>query len=74
MPEVVDSLVSYRTDAILAAKQGRFLKENIGDLDALTTNTQMNIVEAINEIWMDFNEVSGYSNVLELALDAPLNK
>lgn len=74
MPEVVDSLTSHRTDAILAARQGQLLKSDIGDLTELTTDTQVSIVEAINEIWMDFNEVSGYSNVIELALDAPLNK
>jgi hypothetical protein len=74
MPEVINNLTSYRTDAILAANQGRLLKEDIGDLTALTTETQKSIVDAINEIWMDFNEISGYANTLDTILSAPLNK
>ena len=30
------------------------------------------IVEAINEIWMDFNETSDYTNALNAILNAPL--
>ena len=72
MPEVIDSVESYRIDAILAANQGRLLKQDVGDLTALTTEENSSIVEAINEIWMDFNETSDYSNALNAVLNAPL--
>lgn len=72
LPEVVNSLTSYRTDAILAANQGRLLKNDIGDLSELTTDTQNSIVDAINEIWLDFNETSAYTNSLNAILSAPL--
>ena len=52
MPEVIDSIESYRIDAILAANQGRLLKQDVGDLTALTTEENASIVEAINEIWL----------------------
>lgn len=72
MPEVIDSVESYRIDAILAANQGKLLKQDIGDLTALTTEESSSIVEAINEIWLDFNETSDYSNALNAVLNAPL--
>lgn len=72
MPEVIDSIESYRIDAILAANQGKLLKQDVGDLTALTTEENSSIVEAINEIWLDFNETSDYSNALNAVLNAPL--
>lgn len=72
MPEVIDSLTSYRIDAILAANQGRLLKQDVGKLEELTTEENASIVEAINEIWMDFNETSDYTNALNAILNAPL--
>jgi hypothetical protein len=72
MPEVIDSLTSYRIDAILAANQGRLLKQDVGQLEELTTEENASIVEAINEIWMDFNETSDYTNALNAILNAPL--
>ena len=73
MPEVIDSVESYRIDAILAANQGRLLKQDVGDLTALTTEENSSIVEAINEIWIDLNETSNYTNALNAMLNAPLN-
>lgn len=71
IPPVLDSYVSYRTDAILAANQGRLLKNDIGDLSELITDDKQNLVDAINEIYTDYVGESGYTNVLDALLDAP---
>lgn len=71
IPPVLDSYVSYRTDAILAANQGRLLKIDIGDLSELITDDKQNLVDAINEIYTDYMGESGYTNVLDALLDAP---
>ena len=71
IPPVLDSYVSYRTDAILAANRGRLLKIDIGDLSELITDDKQNLVDAINEIYTDYMGESGYTNVLDALLDAP---
>ena len=73
IPPVLDSYVSYRIDAILSANQGRLLKQEIGSLEELTTEVKSSLVEAINELWTNFNGVTGYSNVLNALLNATLN-
>lgn len=71
IPPVLDSYVSYRTDAILAANRGRLLKIDIGDLSELITDDKQSLVDAINEIYTDYEGESGYTNVLDALLDAP---
>lgn len=71
IPPVLDSYVSYRTDAILAANRGRLLKIDIGDLSELVTEDKQTLVDAINEIYTDYVGESEYTNVLDALLDAP---
>ena len=71
IPPVLDSYVSYRTDAILAANRGHLLKIDIGDLSELITDDKQSLVDAINEIYTDYERESGYTNVLDALLDAP---
>lgn len=73
IPPVINSLISYRTDAILSANQGRILKNSIGDLTSLTTEEKANIVAAINEIWENNIPLSNNGNTLNSALNAILN-
>lgn len=74
IPPVLDSWISYRTDAILAANRGRLLKEEIGSLSELTTTAKSSLVEAINEVWNDYNGSDSYTNILNAVLNAILNK
>lgn len=74
IPPVIDSYVSYRTDAILAANQGRILNSEIGTLSSLTTEEKSSIVEAINEIYSNYNAESQYTNILDALLDAPFTR
>lgn len=74
IPPVLDSYISYRTDAILAANRGRLLKEEMGYLSTLTTIAKDNLVAAINEIYENYQQPTVYSNVLDALLDAPLRK
>lgn len=74
IPPVLDSWISYRTDAILAANRGRLLKEEIGSLTELTTTAKSSLVDAINEIWNDYSGSDQYTNILNAALNAILNK
>lgn len=74
IPPVLDSWISYRTDAILAANQGRLLKQEIGSLSELTTDAKSSLVDAINEVWNDYNGSDEYTNMLNAILNAILNK
>lgn len=74
IPPVLDSYISYRTDAILAANQGRIMKEEIGSLSNLSTTAKTNLVAAINEIWDSYSGSDIYNNVLNSLLNAILNK
>lgn len=74
IPPVLDSWISYRTDAILAANQGRLLKTEIGSLSELTTTAKSSLVDAINEVWNDYNGSDQYTNILNAVLNAILNK
>lgn len=74
IPPVLDSWISYRTDAILAANQGRLLKQEIGGLSELTTDAKSSLVDAINEVWNDYNGTDEYTNMLNAVLNAVLNK
>lgn len=75
LPPVIDNLISYRTDAILSARQGKILKSDIGILDNLITISREDIVQAINEIYVDYNgSTSLYSNIIESLLEAPFIK
>lgn len=74
VPPVLDSYISYRTDAILAANQGRIMKEEIGSLSNLSTMAKTNLVAAINEIWNSYSGSDIYNNVLNSLLNAILNK
>lgn len=74
VPPVLDSWISYRTDAILAANQGRLLKTEIGNLSELTTTAKDSLVGAINEVWNDYNGSDEYTNILNAVLNAVLNK
>ena len=74
VPPVLDSYISYRTDAILAANQGYLLKTEIGSLSSLTTEAKNNLVAAINEVWEDYNGSDIYNNILNSLLNAVLNK
>ena len=48
--DVIDTLVSTATARPLSANQGRVLKSQIGDLTALDTTVQTDLVSAINEV------------------------
>ena len=74
IPLVLNSWISYRTDAILAANQGRLLKNEIGDLSELSTIAKDSLVEAINEVWNNYLGTDEYTNVLNAVLNAVLNK
>lgn len=74
IPPVLDSWISYRTDAILAANQGRLLKNEIGSLSELSTTAKSSLVDAINEVWNDYNGSDEYTNILNAVLNAILNK
>lgn len=74
IPPVLDSWISYRTDAILAANQGRLLKNEIGNLSELSTTAKDSLVEAINEVWNNYLGSDEYTNVLNAVLNAVLNK
>lgn len=71
-PPVLDSWVSYRTDAILAARRGYLLKQDIGDLSELSTTAKGSIVEAINEIYNDYVATAQHSGILDFMLDSIL--
>lgn len=73
-PPVLDSWISYRTDAILAANQGRLLKTEIGNLSELTTTAKDSLVDAINEVWYDYKGSDKYTNILNALLNAILIK
>ena len=73
VPPVLDSYISYRTDAILAANRGRILQEEIGTLNDLITIAKEDLVAAINEIYISYEGEKKYSNVLNALLNAPLN-
>lgn len=69
IPPVIDSIVSYRTDAILAARQGYILKSEMGELPDLATTAKDSIVEAINEIAESWGDMVGYKNILDAMLN-----
>ena len=48
--DVVDNLTSTETTHPLSAKQGKVLKDDIGDLTGLETENKDNTVDAINEL------------------------
>ena len=75
LPPVIDNLISTRIDAILSAKQGSVLRSDIGDLTNLITLTKEDLVQAINEIYVDYNgKETAYSNILEALLETPFIK
>lgn len=74
LPPVLDSWVSHRTDAILAARRGYLLKQDIGDLSELSTTAKGSIVEAINEIYETYKGSKTYNSVLNALLNAVLVK
>lgn len=74
VPPVLDSWISYRTDAILAANQGRLLKVEIGSLSNLTTTAKDSLVEAINEVYGGYDGSNEYTNILNAILNAVLNR
>lgn len=74
VPPVLDSWISYRTDAILAANQGRLLKAEIGSLSGLTTTAKDSLVEAINEVYGGYDGSNEYTNILNAILNAVLNR
>ena len=74
VPPVLDSWISYRTDAILAANQGRLLKAEIGSLSDLTTTAKDSLVEAINEVYGGYDGSNEYTNILNAILNAVLNR
>lgn len=74
IPPVLNSWISYRTDAILAANQGRLLKNEIGNLSELSTTAKDSLVEAINEVWSNYLGSDEYTNVLNAVLNAILNR
>ncbi len=70
IPPVITDLTTHRVDAIIAANSGRLLKNDIGDLTALTTTEKSNLVDAINEIWNNMNKTNDEFTTLDFVLDA----
>lgn len=72
IPPVIADLTTHRVDAIIAANSGRLLKNDVGDLTALTTTEKSNLVEAINEIWNGINKTEEEFTVLDFVLESIL--
>lgn len=72
IPPVIADLTTHRVDAIIAANSGRLLKNDVGDLTALTTTEKSNLVDAINEIWNDINKTEEEFTVLDFVLESIL--
>lgn len=70
IPPVIADLTTHRVDAIIAANSGRLLKNDIGDLTALTTTEKSNLVDAINEIWNNINKTNDEFTTLDFVLGA----
>lgn len=72
IPPVITDLTTHRVDAIIAANSGRLLKNDVGDLTALTTTEKSNLVDAINEIWNGINKTEEEFTVLDFVLESIL--
>lgn len=72
IPPVIADLTTHRVDAIIAANSGRLLKNDVGDLTALTTTEKSNLVDAINEIWEGINKTEEEFTVLDFVLESIL--
>lgn len=72
IPPVIADLTTHRVDAIIAANSGRLLKNDVGDLTALTTTEKSNLVDAINEIWNGINKTEEEFTVLDFVLESIL--
>lgn len=72
IPPVIVDLTTHRVDAIIAANSGRLLKNDVGDLTALTTTEKSNLVDAINEIWNGMNKTEEEFTVLDFVLESIL--
>lgn len=72
IPPVIADLTTHRVDAIIAANSGRLLKNDVGDLTALTTTEKSNLVDAINEIWNGMNKTEEEFTVLDFVLESIL--
>lgn len=72
IPPVMADLTTHRVDAIIAANSGRLLKNDVGDLTALTTTEKSNLVDAINEIWNGINKTEEEFTVLDFVLESIL--
>lgn len=72
IPPVIADLTTHRVDAIIAANSGRLLKNDVGDLTALTTTEKSNLVDAINEIWNSINKTEEEFTVLDFVLESIL--
>lgn len=72
IPLVIADLTTHRVDAIIAANSGRLLKNDVGDLTALTTTEKSNLVDAINEIWNGINKTEEEFTVLDFVLESIL--
>ena len=72
IPPVIADLTTHRVDAIIAANSGRLLKNDVGDLTALTTTEKSNLVNAINEIWNGINKTEEEFTVLDFVLESIL--
>ena len=72
IPPVIADLTTHRVDAIIAANSGRLLKNDVGDLTALTTTEKTNLVDAINEIWNGINKTEEEFTVLDFILESIL--
>ena len=72
IPPVIADLTTHRVDSIIAANSGRLLKNDVGDLTALTTTEKSNLVDAINEIWNGINKTEEEFTVLDFVLESIL--
>ena len=72
IPPVIADLTTHRVDAIIAANSGKLLKNDVGDLTALTTTEKSNLVDAINEIWEGINKTEEEFTVLDFVLESIL--
>lgn len=70
---VIDNLISTETDKALSAKQGKVLKDNIGDLFELETSEKSNLVKAVNEHLAEDATLTALGHVKHGTYESTLN-
>ena len=72
--DVVDNLTSTDIDKPLSANQGKVLKDEIGDLNDLTTTNQNDLVSAINEHDIEIGDLTQLKTTNQTSLVESTNE